>query len=86
MVFYIGVGGYNRAQAIEIFNTARNYFESLRDESVAFIFAPDFETRSCRVEAINPKRISDEEYEKVSEIVKDYDNRLKKFDERRIRL
>ena len=81
IVVYIGVEDCNKARANERLVEVRNHFESMRDESVEFIFVPDFETCSCRVDAINPKRISDEEYEKVSEIVEDYKNRLKKFDE-----
>jgi len=82
MVFYLGVEGCDMARADERLIAARNHFKSLEDESVEFIFVPDFETRSGRVDAINPKRISDEEYEKVSRMVEDYKDRLKKFDEK----
>lgn len=84
LVFYVGIEDCNMARANERLIDVRNHFESLKDESVEFIFAPDFETRSCRVETINPKRISDEEYEKVLEIVEDYKNRLKNYDQRTI--
>lgn len=83
MVFYIGVEDCNMAAADARLAVVRDHFKSIGDESVEFIFVPDFETRSCRVDAINPKRISDEEYEKVSEMVEDYKNHLKKFDEKR---
>lgn len=84
LVFYVGVEGLSMTRTSEMVRDARYHFESLKDESVEFIFVPDFKTRSCRVEAINPKRISDEEYEKVSEIVEDYKNRLKNYDQRAI--
>jgi hypothetical protein len=79
IVVYIGVEDCNMIRANERVNIVRNHFESMRDESVEFIFVPDFESCSCRVETINPKRISDEEYEKVSEIVEDYKKSLKKL-------
>ena len=82
VVVYIGVEDCSMASANAKLAAVRDYFKSMEDESVEFIFAPDFETRSCRVDAINPKRISDEEYEKVSEMVEDYKNRLKKFEEK----
>ncbi len=82
MVFYVGVKDCDMIRAAERLAATRNHFESLNDESVEFIFVPNFETHSCRVDAINPQRISDEEYEKVSEMVENYKNHLKKFYEK----
>lgn len=81
VAFYIGVKGYNMARATERLGAACQMFESMNDESAELIFMPNFETSSDRVEVLNPKRISDEEYEKVSGMVEDCKNHLKKFKE-----
>lgn len=48
------------------------------DDSVLRLFIPVRESET-RVECINPKRISDEEYVKVSEFVEDAQKKLDEF-------
>lgn len=47
------------------------------DESVLKLIIPNYE--ETRIECINPKRISDDEYAKVSELVENAQNMLNEF-------
>lgn len=79
-VFYIGVEDMPKRNVSERLCDARYHFDYLRDESTEIIFLPDFDTQSCRVEAINPKLLCDEDYCKVEEMVDNFHTKLKEWE------
>ena len=74
-VRYIDVSKIGNSYTLEYLN---NFNKSLIfDESVVKLIIPNYE--ETRIECINPKRISDEEYIKVSELVENAQNMLSEF-------
>ena len=75
LVCYIDVSEIDKSYTLEYLNS---FNESLIfDESVFKLIIPNYE--ETRIECINPKRISDEEYIKVSELVENAQNMLNEF-------
>lgn len=75
LVCYIDVSEIDKSYTLEYLN---RFSESLIfDESVLKLIIPNYE--ETRIECINPKLISDDEYAKVSELVANAQYMLNEF-------
>jgi len=67
LIHYIFVGGFNNVTANKIISDYEVKFSNL-DENIINIFYPTYES-DTKVECINPKLVSEEEYKQVKEIL-----------------
>ena len=78
LVSIVADGKITDDEKIQAWEYLNSFNESLIfDESVFKLIIPNYE--ETRIECINPKRISDEEYIKVSELVENAQNMLSEF-------
>ena len=76
LTMYVNIGSIDSADIPAYMEQLTNTV--IFDDSILRLFIP-VRNSETRVECINPKRISDEEYIKVSEFVEDAQKKLNEF-------
>ncbi len=71
LVFYLGVKNFKDYKYDEIMDKYKDLIRRMEHENhdLITITIPDMDSHNTRVECINPKLISKEEYSKISDII-----------------
>ena len=73
IIFYVGVKSLPRNKAAKYMANIKFYFKSyLEDESSELVFVPVYSNDDVKVDSINPKRLSDDDYKIVEESVEKF--------------
>lgn len=67
LVFYIGVEGICDSDVPAYMSEVADYITRGKDESAEFYFIPDPESRTTRVECINPQFLTEERVKEMEE-------------------
>jgi hypothetical protein len=69
LVFYVGLKHILQEDRPAYFNEISQFFINAFDETIKSILIPDITSDKTKVECINPKLITEDEYVKVQEII-----------------
>lgn len=72
LVFYVGCKNIDICDIGEYMSYIARHFDKLKDSTVEMIYIPCREETDFRIECINPKMISEEEYSDVQKIVEEF--------------
>ena len=78
VIFYIDVGSIDKADAYEYIEAAAKCFRGYFDDTVKPLFVATNEGGN-RVDCINPRLLSEEEYKTASEKIKLFESEYEKF-------
>jgi len=69
LIFYVGLKHIRQEERPAYFNEISQHFINAFDETIKPILIADVKSNKIKVECINPKLITEDEYAKVQEII-----------------